>query len=157
VPVCAQRGEEVAEAARPCTCAVILARALYEDGRPEEAEHEALAAEREGAAIDVINFAVARGVLARIHADRGQLQQAEEVARTAVAYAFETDIPKVRGDALSALGAVLIAAGRSAEGAQAFEDALVLYEHKGDLTDIAAARARLDDLQRAAPTTSPSA
>jgi class 3 adenylate cyclase/predicted ATPase len=139
------------------TCAVILARALYEDGRPEEAEREALAAEREGAAIDVINFAVARGVLARIHADRGQLQQAEEVARTAVAYAFETDIPKVRGDALSALGAVLIAAGRSAEGAQAFEDALVLYEHKGDLTDIAAARARLDDLQRAAPTTSPSA
>jgi tetratricopeptide (TPR) repeat protein len=74
-----------------------------------------------------------------------------------VAYAFETDIPKVRGDALSALGEVLAAAGRSAEALQAFQDALALYEHKGDLTDVAATRARLDDLRGAAPTTSPSA
>jgi class 3 adenylate cyclase/predicted ATPase len=138
-------------------CAVILAKALYEDGRPEEAEREAIAAEREGATVDVINFAAGRSVLARIHTDRGQLERAEEVARSAVAYAFETDIPRVRGDALSALGQVLVAAGRPPEAAQAFQDALALYEHKGDLTEVAATRARLDDLQGAAPTTSPSA
>jgi tetratricopeptide (TPR) repeat protein len=138
-------------------CAVILAKALYEDGRPEEAEREAIAAEREGATVDVINFAVGRGVLARIHADRGHLERAEEVARSAVAYAFEADIPRVRGDALSALGEVLVAAGRPAEAAQAFQDALALYEHKGDLTEVAATRARLDDLRGAAPTTSPRA
>ena len=54
------------------TSAAMLADALYQDGRPEEAEQMALASEEESAAEDAINFAIGRGVRARIRADRGE-------------------------------------------------------------------------------------
>ena len=56
-----------------------------------------------------------QGLQARILAARGQLAEAEELARSAVALAARTDFLNQHGDALLELAVVLDEAGRAAE------------------------------------------
>jgi tetratricopeptide (TPR) repeat protein len=123
------------------TVMALLAQALYETGKPDEAEAAALEAEELSGRTDVINFAMGRGVRACIHADRAELERAEELARSAVTYAFETDFPKMRGDALLALAYVLRAAQRLGEAGEAAKQAIEIYAAKGDRVSAERARA----------------
>jgi tetratricopeptide (TPR) repeat protein len=112
--------------------AAMLSEALRRDGQIDEAIEIARVAEEESAPEDVINFASTRGTLGLIAAARGDLEAALEQTARAIAYAERTDLPIVRAEALLARGDVLRAAGREAEAAACFEQAVALAEAKGD-------------------------
>jgi tetratricopeptide (TPR) repeat protein len=80
---------------------------------------------------DFVNFATGRGARALVLADRDEFEQAEELARSAVEYAFRTDFPLARGDALATLAYVLRGSGREAEAEEALSQAVGLYKAKG--------------------------
>jgi hypothetical protein len=131
---------KLGEVAYRSTVTAYLAEALYADGHHEAAGQMALQAEQESAAVDSVNFAVARAVLARLAAERGAHDSADELSQSALEYANRMDMPTVHGDALVARAQVLRAAGRAAEASQALEQALHLYEQKGDLASAARVR-----------------
>jgi hypothetical protein len=82
-----------------------------------------------------------RLVHARVLACRDELDEAERLARAAVARAEETDALDLRGDALLSLAQVLALAGKDAR--PELEQALALYERKGNLVMAERARSRL--------------
>jgi hypothetical protein len=63
--------------------------------------------------------------------------------------AATTDLLDAHADALMALGSVLDATGDAAGAPAAVEEALALYERKGNLVSAAAARRSLDTLTAA--------
>jgi class 3 adenylate cyclase/tetratricopeptide (TPR) repeat protein len=132
--------ERLGERAYRSTCTAYLSDALYADGRSEEAEQMARAAESESADADLVNFAVAHGVRARIAADRGDADAAEQLSESAVGYAFRMDMPIVRADALRCRAHVLKASGRDAEAAVVLDEAIAVYERKGAAAAAAWAR-----------------
>jgi class 3 adenylate cyclase len=134
--------ERLGERAYRSTCTAMLADALYADGRSGEAERMALAAESESGEGDRINFAVAHGVRARVAADRGESASAAQLAESAIEYAYQMDMPSARADAQCVRAHVARAAGRDAEARTALEEAIAIYERKGELA--AAARVRRD-------------
>jgi ATP/maltotriose-dependent transcriptional regulator MalT len=127
-----EEGRRLGDRSYHSTTTAYLAEALRRDGQLEQAGRLALEAEEESAPEDVINYAVARGVLALIAASRGELGVALSLAHDAVRYAELTDFPIAQADALVALGGVLRAAGRDTEASAAFARAEALAEAKGD-------------------------
>ena len=123
-----------------------LSDARYACGDLEGAEAAAREAEALSAPEDVINFAITRGVLAAIASDRAEHDEAEALANEAVRWAFESDFPVIRGDALMRLAAVLAAAGRTADARPVAERGLECYERKGDRLNAARAREVLESL-----------
>jgi predicted ATPase len=134
--------------------AATLAEALYLQGRYDEAEEMLLAGAELGASDDVSTQVETRSVHARIHARRGLPEQAEGLAREAVALAAETEYVHLRADSLLALGEVLSLAGRPDEAAETLERALDLWEAKGNLLFAARTRALLGELQVSSPPSS---
>jgi class 3 adenylate cyclase/tetratricopeptide (TPR) repeat protein len=108
-----------------------LAIALHAAGEPEEAERAAFESEDISAPDDYVNFALGRTARALVLADRGELTEAEQVARSAVEYAFRTDFPLTRADALAALSRALLASGREDEAEEELRRAVELYRAKG--------------------------
>jgi class 3 adenylate cyclase/tetratricopeptide (TPR) repeat protein len=135
--------EHLGERSYRATCRAQLAEALYWCGRSGEAEAAARAVESESAPEDVINFAIAHGVLARIAADRGDRETALRLADSAVGHAFQMDMPATRADALCVRAHVLRAAGRLDEAENVLAHAIAIYERKGELAAAAWARASL--------------
>jgi len=123
--------EELGDRGYRSTSLAYLAVALLASGEPEEAERAALAAEEISAPDDSVNFALGRTARALVVADRGELDEAERLARSGVEYAFRTDFPLVRGDALAALARVLRRVDRDGEADEALAQAVELYEAKG--------------------------
>ena len=72
-----------------------------------------------------------RGVQARVLAHRGRHDEAEALAREAVALLAPTDALTDRGDALLALAEILALRDRPADAAAAAREALDLYTRKG--------------------------
>ena len=87
-----------------------------------------------------------RQVLARVHAHRGELAEAERLAREAVAASEQTDSLDDQCLALWDLAEVLAAAGRLDEAAAALEQALDRCRRKKNLALAAQVRQRRDDL-----------
>ncbi len=122
-----------------------LADALLAQGRGEEAAplvdraFEHLIEDDAEAQISL------RRVRALVLAEQGKLEEAERVAREAVARAARTDYLNVHGRALVGLATVLELAGKPDEAAGALEAALRLFDRKGSL--VMAGRAR-DQLAR---------
>jgi class 3 adenylate cyclase/tetratricopeptide (TPR) repeat protein len=81
-----------------------------------------------------------RRVRAKALARRGELDEAERLGREAVTIASATDYLDARAQATADLAEVLRLAGRSHESAAACEEALTLYEAKGNI--VAAGRLR---------------
>jgi hypothetical protein len=86
---------------------------------------------------------------ARVHARRGEIRAAEQLAREAFAIAEATDFVNDRADALIDLSHVLEASGRCDEAVSAVSGALDLYESKGNVVAAAATRLRLGKIARA--------
>ena len=121
-----------------------LARALLALGRDDEADqwlelgHERAPSEER---LPQVLWHQARGtVLAR----RGDLQEGERLAREAVALAAETDMLNAHADALVDLAEVSALAGRDAR--PELEQALTLYERKGNLVMAERTRSMLAEL-----------
>jgi class 3 adenylate cyclase/tetratricopeptide (TPR) repeat protein len=90
-----------------------------------------------------------RRVKARVLAERGELEEAERLAREAVARSERIDYLNLRGLAYGDLAEVFVLAGRRVDVSEALERALACYERKGNLAMTQRVRGRLD-LARAA-------
>ena len=81
-------------------------------------------------------------VRARLLAAEGRLDEAETLARLAVAHAETTDFLGVHADAYVSLAEVLGLAGRRDEAVEALGSAIQLYERKGNTVEARKARAQ---------------
>ncbi len=81
-----------------------------------------------------------RSVRAKVLARTREVEEAERLAREATARAARTDYLDLRAQATADLAGVLRLAGRPEESAAALDEAIRLYEHKGNV--VAAGRLR---------------
>ena len=121
--------------------AAVLARAVEAQGRANEAYDLTFAAERLAVEGDILAHVSWRVVRARILAERGDVGEAERIAREAVELAATTDWLVGQADAAWTLGSTLFAQNRLTEADRAFEDALNLYERKEATAMVETARA----------------
>jgi tetratricopeptide (TPR) repeat protein len=126
------------------TMTALLSRLVRDQGRDDEAMRLSEAAASSAAEDDVDTQALWRLIRAPMLARNGRADEGETMARAALELAMQTDAPVLQADALSALADVLSAAGRRSDAQQAAEQAMALYEAKGDRIS----RRRLDDWVR---------
>ena len=131
---------EMSEGSVLATTTALLAQAVYDQGRADEAGELALRAAAGAAAEDTLTQAIWRAVQARALARRGACEEAEALIREALALIEPTDLLSQHGDAMLALAEVLRACERHDEAERAIRDGLAMYELKGNQT--AAARSR---------------
>jgi ATP/maltotriose-dependent transcriptional regulator MalT len=115
------------------TIAAFLAEALFALGRPDEAERFTDVSEQTATSDDVTSQIAWRVTRSKLRAHRGDLEEAEALAREAISRAEDTDWPYLRGAARMSLAEVLIAARRFAEAAEVAREAVEIYEAKGDI------------------------
>ena len=137
--------EEMGDLARLSTAAAFLAQVLYAQGRNDDAERLTAVSADAAATDDAVSQMLWRGTRAKTFALRGELGEAEALAREAVEIAERTDGLNLHGDALLDLAVVLRAAERPREAAASAERALALYERKGNLVSAARARAATEE------------
>jgi tetratricopeptide (TPR) repeat protein len=137
---------ELGQLAELSTAAGGLAQAQYELGLLEDAEKSADRAAELGAPDDATTQMLWRQTVAKVLARRGELAEAERLAREAVAIGAKTDMLNAQADADADLGEVLVLAGRAEEAAEAFERALSRYEAKENVVMAGRARERLAEL-----------
>ena len=125
------------------TTAAMLAQALYEQGRYEEAGAQCDVSEAAAPHEDFVTHAMWRGVRAKLLARAGRREAAEALARDALGLIERTDLLTHHGDALLDLADVLGLAGRADEAGEAARGALGLYERKGNLVSAQRAGLRL--------------
>jgi tetratricopeptide (TPR) repeat protein len=127
---------------------LILARDLCYLGRFDEADPLL----RKSQALPLGPLSRARGpaVEALLLAERGDLEQAEALARTGVTAAItETDNLQLQAWGYEDLATVLERAGRIDDAREALEQALALWERKRCLPAAGRARERIDSLRQA--------
>jgi tetratricopeptide (TPR) repeat protein len=142
--------DELGEHSILSTAAGILAQALYALDRLEEADDWAGRAAKLGASDDAITQMLWRQVKAKVLARRGELAEAERLAREAVAVSEKTDFLDSQADVYADLGEVLLLGGRPKEAGVALEQALERYERKGNAVSARRTQARLAKLEGAA-------
>jgi tetratricopeptide (TPR) repeat protein len=130
------------------TFAPDLGRSLCVLGRYDEAESLAQLGRKLGDEQDASTQMLWRQAQALVHAHRGQHNEAERLAREAVAIGERTDALNFQAAAFCDLGEVLAAAGRDEEAAEALEQALERYERKKNLAMVAQVRPKLEALRQ---------
>jgi tetratricopeptide (TPR) repeat protein len=118
----------------------LLAHASYALDDDGEAERAARSCELLAAADDVVSQILWRTARAKVRARAGAFEEAEALAREAVAIAERIDFLSTQGDALLDLAEVLRLAGRKAEALIAVDEAAERYERKGNLASLERAR-----------------
>jgi class 3 adenylate cyclase/DNA-binding SARP family transcriptional activator/tetratricopeptide (TPR) repeat protein len=131
--------EAMGETAILSSVTAFLAEALYEQGRFAEVEEVSRISELASADDDEASQIGWRTARAKALARRGELDQAEQLAREAVERAARTDFLTMHGDALLSLAKVLEGGG---DAERLVAEAVELYERKGNAA--AARRARSD-------------
>ena len=122
-----------------------LSAVLYAQGRYEEAEQLTRECEQACRANDIHSQILWRSIRAKALARRRAFEEAEQLAREAVGLARTSDFLAAHADALADLAEVFDLSGARAEAADALEEAIGLYEQKGNVLAAGAARARLED------------
>jgi predicted ATPase/class 3 adenylate cyclase len=139
--------EEAGETGNLSTVAAQLGDALCAQGRFEDAEEYTQISEEASARDDYQSQILWRAVRAKAIANIGRLAEGEQLAREAVALAANTDDIDLHGDALMALAEVLQLGKRRDEAVPVIQQALRLYEQKGNLISAARARSLLAELR----------
>jgi predicted ATPase/class 3 adenylate cyclase len=147
-----RRGYEILDSASdraylPAVTAM-LAQALQAQGRHQEAERHVELASKIVSDDDIDTQFRLRVTQARLLAARGQLGEAERLARAAIELMADTDELELQADGLVALAEALAAAGRPGQAAAALDEALGLYREKGNLVSAERVHATLAALQR---------
>jgi tetratricopeptide (TPR) repeat protein len=140
-----ERLEEMGELGYLSSAVPPLLEALYRQGRDDEALllSERWRPDRLTAPEDVDAQVGWRAVRAKLLARRGDLADAEALAREASALAARTEDIELRATALGDLAEVLGLAGRVGESTAALTEALRLHERKGNVPAAAALQTRL--------------
>jgi class 3 adenylate cyclase/uncharacterized protein (DUF433 family) len=128
--------EEIGEFGYLSSIGPYLAEAVLAQGRDDEALQltERWRPDRLTVPGDVDGQTQWRRVRAKVLARKGELDEAERIGREAVAIASATaDILDLRAEALADLGEVLSLAGRAQESREALQEAIRLYEAKGNV------------------------
>jgi ATP/maltotriose-dependent transcriptional regulator MalT len=130
------------------TAVGLLAQALSEQGKHDEAMFASLRSEEACAEDDVASLLLWHGARAKVLAARGEFAEAERLGRQGVAIAAGSDLLPLCAAMHRDLAAVLEASGNSREAAEEMVRALRLFERKG--ADVPALRTRreLDRLRR---------
>ncbi len=128
------------------TASAMLAQTLYTLGRHEEVEGWTRVSEEEASPEDIPSQVMWRSVRAKVLARRGELEDAEQLAREAVTLAETGDDVTFIGDTLLDLAEVLGLAGEVDEQRVCLERALALYERKGAVRLAEQSRALLAQL-----------
>ncbi len=127
-----------------------LARAVYDQGRHEEADTLSRECEAAAAPDDVASQVAWRAVRGKVHARRGSLAEGERLVRRALEVARRTDFVDVIATTHADLAEVLELAGRRREARDELERALELYVVKENVAVAARVRSRLEADPRAA-------
>jgi tetratricopeptide (TPR) repeat protein len=127
------------------TTSAMLAQALYAQGRRGEADEHCGVAARLGASDDIVTQVIWRGVRAKVLARAGRCQEAEALAREAVAMSEPTDLLTHRADAMLDLADVLRTCASQGEAERSLRAGLSLYERKGNVVGAARARSLLSN------------
>ena len=143
------RLEEWGEKAHLATQAAQLGEAVYRQGRHEDALQWAQVAETCAATDDAGAQFSWRALRAKAFAREGRHEEAELLAREAAALAGATDALSQHGTVLLALGEVLRLDDRPAEAAAAIEEAIRLFDTKGNVAAGDRARSLLAELTTA--------
>jgi class 3 adenylate cyclase/tetratricopeptide (TPR) repeat protein len=127
--------EQIGELSYLASTTPLLLDALFLQGRDGEALRltERWAPERLTVPEDVDAQVGWRRVRGKLLANRGDIDQAERLAREATAMVVETDFLDLHAQALADLGQVLRLAGRPEDSAAAVQEAIRLYEEKGNI------------------------
>jgi tetratricopeptide (TPR) repeat protein len=120
-----------------------LAEALFVQGRDEEALRLTEFTERISQPYDADPQIAWRRVRAKLLARRGDVEEAERLAREATAFAERLDLLDDRAQAFADLAEVLRLAGRPEESAGAFDEAIRLFEQKGNIAAVRTLRTLL--------------
>jgi tetratricopeptide (TPR) repeat protein len=139
--------EQLGERGYRSTAAAVLAQALNELARYAEAEKATRLSEELASPDDTPSQIGWRTQRARALAHRGEVDEAERLAREAVALAEPTDAVDSIAECAIALAEVLDLAGRSEEAAEAARRALEIWERKGIVAYVERARTLLAELQ----------
>jgi tetratricopeptide (TPR) repeat protein len=134
-----------------CGVAAELADVLWLQGRDDEAFELTLVSENTVGRGVLVAQMMWRGARAKVLARRGQLDEAEALAREAVAIIETTEYVLYRADALTDLAEVLRLMNRSDEAATTAEEARRLYETKGNVAAVRNLERLLDELRAAKP------
>jgi DNA-binding SARP family transcriptional activator len=132
--------ESIGDRAYVATQAALLAEAVYLQDRHAEAMQWSRLAEEAGSADDIPTQFLWRAVRARLLAVAGETGEAEALADEAVRLAEATDALDQRAKVVFDRAEVLRLCGRDAEARGAAEDALALFDLKGNV--VAAERVR---------------
>jgi len=135
---------QVAEQTNSCTLAAQLARTLCDQERYEEAEDWTRVSERAARANDVMANILWRAARGRALAGRGDVGSGLALAREAVALGATSDFLTIHGEALMDEARILRVGGDDYDARRDVEQAIELYERKGNVTSAARARALLD-------------
>ena len=123
------------------TVAGELARVLYEQGRVNEAEQMSRQAQHLADDDDIASQMLWRTVLAKVRAHRGDCDGALALVKEAVDLLTSTDAVSAQAETLVDLAEILRCAGRVKDADRVLEDAIGLYELKGNLAGAELARA----------------
>ena len=132
------------------TVAGDLAEALYQQGRLEEAESFAKISQEIAATDDIASQVIWRSVLGKVLARRGNFDRGRELVMEARALLSRSDELDTQGNILVDLAEVHELADQPDEAVRALEDAIQLFEAKGNVVSASRARERLTEL-RVAP------
>lgn len=138
--------EPTGETSGVSTQAAMLAEALYEQRRLEEALELSELSASLASEDDFSTQVQWRGPKAKVLAERGRAEEAAALAAEAVARAAGSDFLNLRGNAHLALAEVLKLAGRTSEARSAAEQAMALFEQKGNIVACAGAQRLLAEL-----------
>ena len=140
--------ERMGERSYLSSAAALLAHALSEQGELVEAERFSRTSQDAAAVDDAFSQVLWRSARAKIRSRQGELEEAEALAREAVAVAERTDLLNTHGDTLADLGDVVARADRSAEAAAVFEQAAEIFGRKGNLASLERVRLAAQELAR---------
>jgi predicted ATPase/class 3 adenylate cyclase len=133
--------EKLGEQGFLSTVAALLAHALLDQDRLDEAERFVAASEAAVAEDDAGTHILLQSARARVLARRGMTDDAEELSRSAVRDAEESDDVNSRADVLTHLAEVLRRSGDASAADEAVVRAIDLYEAKGNVAQAASIRA----------------
>jgi len=139
--LCVAMGEQGLRA----TLAAYVAEALYVCGKFDESREFSEICEELSAEDDLVNQVVFRCARAKVLAQRGEHEHAEELMVEATEHVAETDFPDLKGTALLSHGEVLRLADRAEEAASLVQGARLVFERKGNVVAARKAEALLSE------------